>query len=139
MSKFDPEKLKALQAAKGAKVGGVRVAKPAGATKVVINEDIKVTGAVTKLGSRPLTNVSEANFFHADGTVTHFQKPKVIAAVQNNTYCVTGKAHKKQLAELMPGILNQIGLEGLQQLKDLMGAGESAEAEEEETPDLVEA
>merc|ERR1712189_172507 len=87
-----------------------------------------------------------------DGTVIHFNNPKVQASLAANTFAVTGHAENKQITEMLPGILNQLGAESLTHLKRLtsnvsggqgMGgmdgtAGTMDEEEDDEVPDLVE-
>jgi nascent polypeptide-associated complex subunit beta len=137
MSKFDPAKLKALQQQKVQKVGGSRVNAKVAGNKTTISEDKKVTGMVTKMGGRVLTGCTEANFFMENGAVMHFPKPKVIGAIQSNTFAVSGKYQTRSLTELMPGILAQLGMDGIQRLQKMMPSeGEEAE---EEAPALVDA
>merc|ERR1719300_2339805 len=54
-----------------------------------------------------------------DGTVIHFNNPKVQASLAANTFAVTGHAENKQITEMLPGILNQLGAESLTHLKRL--------------------
>merc|ERR1712080_112671 len=54
-----------------------------------------------------------------DGTVLHFNNPKVQASLAANTFAITGNAENKQLTEMLPGILNQLGAEGLSNLRRL--------------------
>merc|ERR1712168_930142 len=85
------------------------------------------------------------------GTVIHFNNPKVQASLQSNTFAVTGHAENKQITEMLPGILNQLGAESLTHLKRLasnvtgggVGGGMEAgnnmdEEDDDEVPDLVE-
>merc|ERR1712004_92176 len=51
------------------------------------------------------------------GTVIHFNNPKVQASLAANTFAVTGHAENKQITEMLPGILNQLGAESLTHLK----------------------
>jgi len=86
-----------------------------------------------------------------DGTVIHFNNPKVQASLAANTFAVTGHAENKQITEMLPGILNQLGAESLTHLKRLAtnvtggapsmegpGAGAMDEEDDDEVPDLVE-
>ncbi|KFM66372.1 Transcription factor BTF3-like protein, partial [Stegodyphus mimosarum] len=86
-----------------------------------------------------------------DGTVIHFNNPKVQASLAANTFAITGHAEPKQITEMLPGILNQLGSESLTHLKRLAtiqsatgpvseqtNSGVDEEEEEEEVPDLVE-
>ena len=54
-----------------------------------------------------------------DGTVIHFNNPKVQASLAANTFAVTGHGENKQITDLLPGILNQLGAESLTHLKKL--------------------
>ena len=54
-----------------------------------------------------------------DGSVIHFNNPKVQASLAANTFAVSGHADNKQITELLPGILNQLGAESLTHLKKL--------------------
>jgi len=85
-----------------------------------------------------------------DGTVIHFNNPKVQASLAANTFAVTGHAENKQKTEMLPGILNQLGADSLTHLKRLASAvpgmtsgggipdGNMADDDDDEVPDLVE-
>ena len=72
------------------------------------------------------------------------------ASVPSNTFCITGKGEDKELTELVPGILNQLGPDSLASLRKLAesyktmngkeGEGEKKEGDDDEDdiPDLVE-
>lgn len=79
-----------------------------------------------------------------DGTVIHFNNPKAQASLAANTFAITGHAESKQITEMLPGILSQLGPEGLTQLKRLAssvassaGGAKLAIDEEDEVPELV--
>jgi nascent polypeptide-associated complex subunit beta len=76
--------------------------------------------------------------------------PLVHAAVPANTYAIYGAGQVKELTELVPGILNQLGPDSLASLRKLAesyqaiqqgqqrpGAG-AAEDDDDDVPDLVE-
>merc|ERR1711963_901450 len=88
-----------------------------------------------------------------DGSVIHFNNPKVQASLAANTFAVTGHAENKQITELLPGILNQLGAESLTHLKKLVsnvtgagagsgldgsGVGGDDDDDDDDVPDLVE-
>lgn len=54
-----------------------------------------------------------------DGTVIHFNNPKVQASLSANTFAITGHAETKQLTEMLPGILSQLGADSLSSLRKL--------------------
>ena len=111
--------------------------------------DQKLQNALKKLSASPFQGIEEVNLFHEDGTITHFKQPKVQVAMSSNTFVVSGNAEKKQLQELLPGIINQLGPDALTNLKKLADsfakAGLNAEgdvpnlAEDDAVPDLTEA
>lgn len=67
----------------------------------------------------------------------------VHAAVPANTFAIYGNGEDKELTELVPGILNQLGPDSLASLRKLaesyqnMQKGEKGE-DDDEIPDLVE-
>ena len=84
-----------------------------------------------------------------DGTVIHFNNPKVQASLAANTFAVTGHGENKQITDLLPGILNQLGAESLTHLKKLASNVPSTDAldggmeagkddDDDDVPDLVE-
>merc|ERR1712181_114591 len=90
--------------------------------------------------------MGEVNMIKDDGTVIHFNNPKVQASLAANTFAVTGHAENKQITEMLPGILNQLGAESLTHLKRLAsnvggagvgGAMEAANNMEDEDDDEV--
>ncbi|KAI7696119.1 hypothetical protein SSS_02022 [Sarcoptes scabiei] len=57
--------------------------------------------------------------FKDDGTVIHFNNPKVQAALSSNTFAITGQAENKKVTDMMPGILNQMRPDNLNRLNNL--------------------
>ena len=115
---IDPEKLAKLKKQGAKKVGGQRV-KAKKINKSSEGDDTKIQAALQKFNPTTLTDVAEANFFRDDGTVLHFNRVGVQACAANNTYAVTGFAQEKQITELLPGILTQLGSENLELLQKL--------------------
>ncbi|XP_058542348.1 transcription factor BTF3-like [Neofelis nebulosa] len=58
------------------------------------------------------------NILTNQGTVIHFNNPKV----QANAFTITGHAETKQLTEMLPSILNQLGADSLTSLRRLAEA-----------------
>uniref|UniRef100_A0A8C5XX90 Transcription factor BTF3 n=1 Tax=Microcebus murinus TaxID=30608 RepID=A0A8C5XX90_MICMU len=54
-----------------------------------------------------------------DGTVIHFNNPKVQASLSANTFAITGHAEAKPITEMFPGILSQLGADSLTSLRKL--------------------
>jgi nascent polypeptide-associated complex subunit beta len=153
----------------------VRKAKPSAA-----QDDKKLQGALKKLNVQPIPGVEEVNMFREDGNVLHFTAPKgelhglrfyrifsplcenrysffhsffqVHAAVSANTFAIYGTGQVKELTELVPGILNQLGPDSLASLRKLAesyqsiqqgqqkppNAGADDDDDDDDVPDLVE-
>lgn len=70
----------------------------------------------------------------------------VHASVPSNTYALYGHGEEKELTELVPGILNQLGPDSLASLRKLAESyqnmqkaqGEKKDDDEDDIPDLVE-
>lgn len=141
---IDPEKLAKLQKGAPKKVGGARV-KAKKVDKSAEADDTKLQAALQKFQTQTLDGVEEANFFKNDGKVLHFPRVGVQAAAQYNTYTFTGYPQEKNVTELIPNILPQLGAENLemlqkiaQQIQQQQGkAGEEAKGDED-IPELVE-
>ena len=82
-----------------------------------------------------------------DGTVIHFNNPKVQASLAANTFAITGAAETKRITDMVPGILSQLRAENFSHLKQLAnvqsggadGFGNAPiEEDDDEVPDLVE-
>ena len=87
--------------------------------------------------------------FTNQGTVIHFNNPKIQASLAANTFTITGHAETRQLTEMLPSILNQLGADSLASLRRLAEAlpkqsvdGKAplatGEGDDDEVPDLVE-
>jgi len=148
---MNAEKLKLLQAQvrTGGK-GSVRRKKKV-VHRTATTDDKKLQSSLKKLSVNNIPGIEEVNMIKDDGTVIHFNNPKVQASLAANTFAVTGHAENKQITEMLPGILNQLGAESLTHLKRLasnvgaggMGgaveaAGTMDEEDDDEVPDLVE-
>jgi len=65
----------------------------------------------------------------------------VHAAVPSNTFAIYGNGEEKELTELVPGILNQLGPDSLASLRKLAESyqlQQKKEEDDEDIPDLVE-
>ncbi|ORY27630.1 NAC domain-domain-containing protein [Naematelia encephala] len=159
---MDKEKIAKLQAQ--VRIGGKGTPRRKVVKKSVTasqGDDRKVQAALKKLSVQPIVGVEEVNMFKEDGNVIHFNRPQVQGAMNSNTLAVYGAGQTKELTELVPGILNQLGPDSLANLRRLAesyqsmtarqaaaaaaaggagaATGESKEGEvDDEIPDLVE-
>merc|ERR1719188_1641235 len=93
-------------------------------------DDKKLQSTLKRLGMNSIPGIEEVNMFKEDGTVLHFSSPKMSASLGGNTYAIQGTGELKQLQELLPGIISQLGPDNLNVLKKL---AESMPKPKEET------
>merc|ERR1712020_476207 len=146
---MNQEKLKMLQAQ--VRIGGkgtVRRKKKV-VHRTATTDDKKLQSSLKKLSVNNIPGIEEVNMIKDDGTVIHFNNPKVQASLAANTFAVTGHGENKQITDLLPGILNQLGAESLTHLKKLASNVPSADGldggmeagkddDDDDVPDLVE-
>jgi len=146
---MNAEKLAKLQAQ--VRLGGKGTArrKKKVVHKTAATDDKKLQSSLKKISVNQIPGIEEVNMIKDDGTVMHFNNPKVQASLASNTFAVAGHAETKQITELLPGILNQLGAESLSHLRKLaggvggLGPGDAAgmndvEDDDDDVPDLVE-
>jgi len=138
---MNADKLAKLQA--NVRIGGKGTMrrKHKGARKTT-TDDKKLQATLKRLAVNHIPGIEEVNLFKDDGTVIHFVNPKVQASATSNTYVISGHAETKNLQELLPGIISQLGQDNLDTLKKIAEAYSQKEAsvstKTEEVPDLVE-
>ncbi|NXF76683.1 BTF3 factor, partial [Sclerurus mexicanus] len=120
---MNQEKLAKLQAQVriGGKVGAASPPCP-GDCITATADDKKLQFSLKKLGVNNISGIEEVNMFTNQGTVIHFNNPKVQASLAANTFTITGHAETKQLTEMLPSILNQLGADSLTSLRRLAEA-----------------
>ncbi|KAK2746515.1 Nascent polypeptide-associated complex subunit beta [Myotisia sp. PD_48] len=112
-------------------------------------DDKKLQTSLKKMNVQPIQAIEEVNMFKEDGNVIHFAAPKVQASVPSNTFAIYGHGEEKELTELVPGILNQLGPDSLASLRKLAesyqsmqkkeeGKNEGEDDDDDDIPDLVE-
>uniref|UniRef100_A0AAQ4QWV0 Transcription factor BTF3 n=1 Tax=Gasterosteus aculeatus aculeatus TaxID=481459 RepID=A0AAQ4QWV0_GASAC len=144
---MNQEKLAKLQAQ--VRIGGKGTArrKKKVVHKTATADDKKLQGSLKKLAVNNIAGIEEVNMIKDDGTVIHFNNPKVQASLSANTFAITGNVEIKQLTEMLPGILSQLGADSLSSLRklaehfprqsmDMKAVKEVIEEEEEEDDDV---
>ncbi|KAJ5092518.1 hypothetical protein NUU61_007388 [Penicillium alfredii] len=110
-------------------------------------DDKKLQATLKKMNVQPIQAIEEVNMFKEDGNVIHFSNPKVHASVPSNTFALYGNGEEKELTELVPNILNQLGPDSLASLRKLAESyqnmqktqgGDKKDDDEDDIPDLVE-
>jgi len=140
---MNAERLKKLQALSNeVRIGGKGT--PRRKKKVIhqtpSTDDKKLQSVLKKIGVNQIPSIEEVNMFKNDGTVIHFNNPKTQASLAANTFTVIGNGVKKEIAELLPNILTQLGPESVQHLRRLASDVVASRklAEDDEVPELIE-
>lgn len=141
---MNPEKLKKLQAE--VRIGGKGM--PRRKKKIVHTssavDDKKLQLSLKKLGVNTIPGIEEVNMIKNDGTVIHFNNPKTQASLATNTFAITGHSETKQITEMLPNILQQLGPEKLTQLKKIASnfastsGGPAGAEDDDDVPELTE-
>uniref|UniRef100_A0A2I3GD03 Transcription factor BTF3 n=1 Tax=Nomascus leucogenys TaxID=61853 RepID=A0A2I3GD03_NOMLE len=141
---MNQEKLAKLQAQ--VRIGG----KGTACRKKVVHrtataDDKELQSSLKKLAVNNIAGIEEVNMIKDDGTVIHFNNPKVQASLSANTFAITGHAEAKPVTEMLPGILSQLGADSLTSLRKLAEQfprkapkSEDIDEEDDDVPDLVE-
>jgi len=117
---MDREKLaKMAGAVRTGGKGSVRRKKKA-VHKTNSTDDKRLQNTLKRLGVNTIPGIEEVNIFKENNDVVHFLNPKVQASIAANTYVISGPSQTKQIQDLMPGILNQMGPDNIQHLKRMM-------------------
>jgi len=114
--------------------------------RTATTDDKKLQNSLKKLTVNPIPGIEEVNMIKDDGTVIHFNNPKVQASLAANTFAITGQAESKRIADMVPGILSQLRAENfshLKQLASVQGVGDDTsvptiEEDDDDVPELVE-
>uniref|UniRef100_A0A7S3BQH2 Nascent polypeptide-associated complex subunit beta n=1 Tax=Prasinoderma singulare TaxID=676789 RepID=A0A7S3BQH2_9VIRI len=146
---MDLEKLKKMAGRSGTDAvrtggkGSMRRKKKA-VHKAQATDDKRLQSTLKRLGVNAIPGIEEVNIFKGDDVV-HFANPKVQASIQSNTYVVAGSSQTKKIQDMLPGIITQMGPEGLGHLQKMaasmgmkMPAGMPSigEADDDDVPEL---
>ncbi len=94
---MNQEKLKQLQ--QQVRIGGKGTArrKKKVVHRTATTDDKKLQSSLKKLSVNTIPGIEEVNMIKDDGSVVHFNNPKVQASLAANTFAVTGQAENKQV------------------------------------------
>ncbi|XP_078444870.1 basic transcription factor 3-like [Wolffia australiana] len=126
--------------------GSVRRKKKA-VHKTTTTDDKRLQSTLKRIGVNTIPSIEEVNIFK-DDIVIQFLNPKVQASIAANTWVVSGSPQTKKLQEMLPGIINQLGPDNLENLRKLAehfqkkasgggAADAAAQEEDDDVPDLV--
>ena len=117
--KMNAKKLERMQAQVriGGKGTAIRKKKTVHKTNKI--SDNKLQSAMQKIKVNEIPSVEEVNLFKDDGSIMHFENPRVKASFHSNMFALYGQCKDKQFTELTPEILSQIGPEAMSGLAKL--------------------
>ena len=84
-----------------------------------------------------LQDIDEVNMFKDDFTVIHLKRPQTQFSVRENLLVVAGNPETKNLKDMMPDILKQVGPQQYQFLKQQLGNLDSKKDEQKDDDDDV--
>lgn len=102
-----------------------------------VEVDKKIEAVAKKAQSRKLNEISEINIFKDDNTVIHFRKPQLEYSFKEKVSFVAGTHETKNIKDLFPDILKQLGPKQLTLMKDFAEALKSKKGDKDQ-PELVE-
>ncbi|GAB2292342.1 hypothetical protein Dimus_026588 [Dionaea muscipula] len=97
--------------------GSVRRKKKA-VHKTTTTDDKRLQSTLKRVGVNTIPAIEEVNIFK-DDVVIQFINPKVQASIAANTWVVSGSPQTKKLQDILPGIINQLGPDNLDNLRKL--------------------
>merc|ERR1712071_118022 len=99
---MNQEKLAKLQAQ--VRIGGKGTArrKKKVVHRTATTDDKKLQSSLKKLTVNNISGIEEVNMFKDDGTIIHFNNPKVQASLAANTFAITGHAEHKPITDMLP-------------------------------------
>ena len=106
-----------------------------------VEADKKVQAVAKKAQAKKINEVSEINIFKDDNTVIHFKKPNIEYSFKEKVSFVSGQHETKNIKELLPGIIKQLGPKQFEFMKDYadsIKAKDKKTEKIEEAPELVE-
>ena len=106
-----------------------------------VETDKKIEGIAKKAQAKKLNEISEINIFKDDNTVIHFKKPTLEYSFKEKVSFVSGLHETKNIKELLPAIIKQLGPKQFEFMKEYAETLKSKDNKNEkidEAPELVE-
>ncbi|OAF70254.1 NAC-beta [Intoshia linei] len=99
-------------------------------------DDKKLQANLKKLNCNTIPGIEEVNIIKKDCSVVNFQNPKVQGCLNSNTFIISGHGIDKNITEMLPGIIPQLGPDIARIWRDVLGDAKNVE-EDDEIPELV--
>ncbi len=75
--------------------------------RTATTDDKKLQSSLKKLTVNNIPGIEEVNMFKDDGTIIHFNNPKVQASLAANTFAITGHAeHKRETHSIIKVLIS---------------------------------
>ena len=107
-----------------------------------VEADKKITALAKKVGARKINEVSEINIFKDDNNVVHLKKPTLEYSFKEKVSFVSGTSETKNIKDLLPGIIKQLGPKQFEFVKEYAETLKSKDKKKgekiDEAPELVE-
>ena len=107
-----------------------------------VEADKKIQALSKKVGARKINEVSEINIFKDDNTVVHLKKPSLEYSFKEKVSFVSGVAENKNIKEILPAIIKQLGPKQFEFMKEYAETLKSKDKKKgekiDEAPELVE-
>ncbi len=106
-----------------------------------VETDKKIEAIAKKAQSKKLNEINEINIFKDDNTVIHFKKPTLEYSFKEKVSFVSGLHETKNIKELLPAIIKQLGPKQFEFMKEYAETLKSKDNKNEkidEAPELVE-
>ena len=106
-----------------------------------VETDKKIESIAKKSQAKKLTEVSEINIFKDDNTVIHFKKPTLEYSFKEKVSFVSGLHETKNIKELLPAIIKQLGpkqFEFMKEYAETLKSKDKKDDKNDQAPELVE-
>ena len=106
-----------------------------------VETDKKIEAIAKKSQAKKLNEISEINIFKDDNTVIHFKKPTLEYSFKEKVSFVSGLHETKNIKELLPTIIKQLGpkqFEFMKEYAETLKSKDKKDDKDEQAPELVE-
>ena len=100
-----------------------------------VEADKKFQALSKKAGARKINEVSEINIFKDNNSVVHLKKPSLEYSFKEKVSFVYGVAETKNIKDLLPGIIKQLGPKQFEFMKEY---AETLKAKDKKKTDKIE-
>lgn len=130
--------------------GGARMKKRPVSHRTSSGDDKKLQASIRRMGLSTLPGIDEVAMLKEDGKALVFHHPKVQAALNANTFIITGSSEEKNIDQLAtavpefdPEMLKTFAAElqkmqAAEKAKAAAGSGAGKDDDDDDVPDLVE-